>query len=101
MGQGKAPIFAHSLGRWTFDRRDFLRGISSSVAFSACARFAGALSPPPYPFDVIPGDVTGITWKHTAGHSEQKYLPETTGAGCAFLDYDNDGWMDILSLIHI
>jgi hypothetical protein len=23
------------------------------------------------------------------------YLPETTGAGCAFLDYDNDGWMDI------
>jgi hypothetical protein len=22
-------------------------------------------------------------------------LPETTGAGCAFLDYDNDGWMDI------
>ena len=24
-----------------------------------------------------------------------KYLPETSGAGCAFLDYDNDGWMDI------
>lgn len=23
------------------------------------------------------------------------YLPETTGAGCAFFDYDNDGWMDI------
>ena len=23
------------------------------------------------------------------------FLPETTGAGCAFLDYDNDGWMDI------
>ena len=23
------------------------------------------------------------------------YLPETTGAGCGFLDYDNDGWMDI------
>jgi enediyne biosynthesis protein E4 len=34
-------------------------------------------------------------WKHTAGKSPQKYLPETTGAGCAFLDYDNDGWMDI------
>ncbi len=24
-----------------------------------------------------------------------KHLPETSGAGCAFLDYDNDGWMDI------
>ncbi len=23
------------------------------------------------------------------------FLPETTGAGCAFFDYDNDGWMDI------
>jgi len=23
-------------------------------------------------------------------------LPETVGGGCAFLDYDNDGWMDIL-----
>lgn len=29
------------------------------------------------------------------GRSENYYLPETTGAGCAFLDYDNDGWMDI------
>ncbi len=30
-----------------------------------------------------------------AGRSPEHYLPETTGAGCAFLDYDNDGWMDI------
>ena len=29
------------------------------------------------------------------GHSKEKYLPETTGPGCAFLDYDNDGWIDI------
>lgn len=27
--------------------------------------------------------------------SAQHYLPETMGPGCAFLDYDNDGWMDI------
>src|SRR5208337_4949491 len=25
-----------------------------------------------------------------------KLLPETLGAGCAFLDYDRDGWQDIL-----
>ncbi|MDQ6705476.1 MAG: CRTAC1 family protein [Acidobacteriota bacterium] len=24
-----------------------------------------------------------------------RYMPETFGPGCAFLDYDNDGWMDI------
>jgi enediyne biosynthesis protein E4 len=29
------------------------------------------------------------------GRSPDYYLPETVGAGCAFLDYDNDGWMDI------
>jgi hypothetical protein len=27
--------------------------------------------------------------------SEQRYLPETLGPGCAFLDFDNDGWMDV------
>src|SRR5207249_251499 len=32
---------------------------------------------------------------HVNGRSPGYYLPETTGAGCAFLDYDNDGWMDI------
>ena len=27
--------------------------------------------------------------------SPSRYLPEALGPGCAFLDYDNDGWMDI------
>ena len=27
--------------------------------------------------------------------SPERYLPETMGPGVAFLDYDNDGWMDI------
>ena len=46
-------------------------------------------------FEEIPPSVSGITWVHTAGKSPQKHLPETSGAGCAFIDYDNDGWMDI------
>ena len=46
-------------------------------------------------FEEIPPAQSGITWVHTAGRSEEKFLPETSGAGCAFLDYDNDGWMDI------
>ena len=32
---------------------------------------------------------------HDNAMSEHRYLPETLGPGCAFLDYDNDGWMDI------
>jgi hypothetical protein len=27
--------------------------------------------------------------------SKDHFLPEALGPGCAFLDYDNDGWMDI------
>ncbi len=27
--------------------------------------------------------------------SDGRYLPETCGSGCAFIDFDNDGWMDI------
>jgi hypothetical protein len=46
-------------------------------------------------FEESPTSVTGITWRHTSGRSREDYLPETTGAGCAFFDYDNDGWMDI------
>ena len=44
-------------------------------------------------------DVTaqaGIHFKHNSGAFGKKYLPETLGTGCAFLDYDNDGWQDIL-----
>ena len=49
----------------------------------------------PNAFQEVPPAKSGINWVHTAGKSPQKYLPETSGAGCAFLDYDNDGWMDI------
>lgn len=32
------------------------------------------------------------------GVDSKKYILESTGCGCAFLDYDNDGWMDIFLL---
>jgi hypothetical protein len=59
------------------------------------SRLARALPEPTYPFEEIASSTSGISWKHVAGKSPEKYLPETTGAGCAFIDYDNDGWMDI------
>jgi enediyne biosynthesis protein E4 len=38
----------------------------------------------------------GIDFVHHSGAFGSKYLPETLGPGCAFLDYDGDGWLDIL-----
>ena len=38
----------------------------------------------------------GIQFVHNNGAFGKKYLPETMGSGCAFIDYDNDGWPDIL-----
>jgi len=69
--------------------------MAGALASPALSKFAAAAEPVAYPFSEIPSSVSGITWSHTAGNSPDKYLPETTGAGCAFLDYDNDGWMDI------
>jgi hypothetical protein len=44
-------------------------------------------------------DVTraaGLTFRHNNGAYGGKLLPETLGSGCAFVDYDADGWPDIL-----
>ena len=44
-------------------------------------------------------DVTqqaGLNFRHNSGAFGAKYLPETMGPGCAFIDYDGDGWLDIL-----
>jgi len=93
--------------------------ITSLFLFSACKQPAStatpstatpevanqAPSPSPSPTPPRPSgpieftDVTaqaGIHFKHNSGAFGKKYLPETLGEGCAFLDYDNDGWQDIL-----
>ena len=46
-------------------------------------------------FEEVPAKVSGLNWVHNNAHSPDRHLPEAVGAGCAFFDYDNDGWMDI------
>ena len=37
----------------------------------------------------------GLYFRHTSGASGDYFLIETMGAGAAFFDYDNDGWLDV------
>jgi len=80
---------------FSFSRRQFLFSLAGGVSLAGFPRLAGTLTEATSPFEVVTPEVSGIRWAHSSGKSSEHYLPETTGAGCAFLDYDNDGWMDI------
>ncbi len=61
---------------------------------------SSASSPAPASAKPLPKftDVTksaGISFVHNSGRTGKKYLPESLGSGCAFLDADGDGWLDI------
>jgi hypothetical protein len=47
------------------------------------------------PFVELTAEQSGIRWVHENAMSPQRYMPEAIGPGCAFLDFDNDGWMDL------
>jgi hypothetical protein len=66
---------------------------SESNAPPASPPRAAAVSPIQF---IEATDAAGIHFKHHNGAHGKKWMPETTGSGCAFLDYDNDGWEDIL-----
>jgi len=65
-------------------------GLSRSAVASSPARSAG-----PIEFRDMTKQA-GILFKHNSGAFGKKYLPETMGSGVCVLDYDNDGWQDLL-----
>jgi len=84
------------------NRRDFLFSalFSPWTAVLATATFprwawAGASSNLGFRFTDVTSEA-GIRFQHNSGSYGGKLLPETLGSGCAFLDYDADGWQDIL-----
>src|SRR5687768_14779180 len=78
-------------------RRDLLRYCGVTLAVGTSRRRAAEQTPAVPSFRLA--DVTrdaGLQFQHNNGAYGGKLLPETLGSGCAFLDYDNDGWQDIL-----
>jgi enediyne biosynthesis protein E4 len=69
-------------------RRELLLGAPLAAAFAAG-------SDPGFRLVNVTA-AAGIDFQHNSGAFDRKFLPETLGPGCAFLDYDGDGWLDIL-----
>src|SRR4051795_10259532 len=75
-----------------FTRRELL-WLAAGGTSTLLARSSMAQSEPL--FAEVAASASGIEWVHENALSDNRYLPETLGPGCAFLDYDNDGWMDL------
>ncbi|MBV8864259.1 MAG: CRTAC1 family protein [Acidobacteriaceae bacterium] len=75
-------------------RRRFIRSLCASLpVFSLDQLLAG--TPLGVQFVNVAREA-GLNAKTTFGaESKNKYLLETTGCGVAFIDYDNDGWLDL------
>jgi enediyne biosynthesis protein E4 len=74
-----------------FSRREWLWLAASAGVRSLSGQAAGAEAL----FLEIPPSASGIEFVHDNAMSPEHYLPETLGPGAAFLDFDNDGWMDL------
>jgi enediyne biosynthesis protein E4 len=98
----------------TVTRRDFVRISLGSAAIAASPRlFAQGVAnrtvkpvarpaPSGRPFHAHFVDIASEAGLHApviyGGTDTKKYILESTGCGCAFIDYDNDGWIDIFLL---
>jgi hypothetical protein len=79
-------------------RRFFILSLLAATLYGAQARVLYAQpqqQAAPVSFAEVAPKESGISWVHNNVQSQERYLPETVGAGCVFFDYDNDGWMDI------
>jgi hypothetical protein len=97
-----------------FTRRSFVQlSLGSILAGSAARLLAQGVSthttkavarpaPSGKPFNAHFTDIASAAGLRAptiyGGIDTKKYIIESTGCGCAFIDYDNDGWMDIFML---
>ena len=98
----------------TVSRRDFMRAsLGSALSLTTSRAFAQGMgghaakpmarqAPSGRPFNAHFTDVAAAAGLHAptiyGGEQSNKYILESDGCGCAFIDYDNDGWMDIFLL---
>ncbi|MHB8484364.1 MAG: CRTAC1 family protein [Candidatus Acidiferrales bacterium] len=76
-------------------RRDLLKAMGTAAACAPLGvRRAFAQAPPSVKFIDI-AESAGIDFRHDNAASSEKYLIETMGSGCGWIDYDQDGLLDL------
>lgn len=65
-----------------------------AAALSAPRAAAVPVDCPPFAFAEVAREA-GISFLHDRGSTPDKTLPETMGAGLAWIDVDGDGWLDL------
>jgi hypothetical protein len=61
----------------------------------AAAPQRGTQAPVRYPMFRDVAQAAGVDFSHISGASDERFFPEIMGSGGLFLDFDNDGWLDI------
>src|SRR5947199_6927245 len=80
--------------RSALSRRELLQALAAAVASRPAAATASrAVTSNPIFVDVAAS--SGITFQHDPAASPEKYLIETMGSGCGWIDYDQDGLIDL------
>jgi hypothetical protein len=77
----------------TFSRRQLLKFFGGALATTG-TRFASA-SPASHVTFVDVAHSSGINFRHDNAASQEKYLIETMGSGCGWIDYDQNGLLDL------
>src|SRR5262249_34851633 len=87
-------IPALSSNHMPISRRNFVRSLCAAIPVFSFDQIVTGL-PLPTQFVNVAREA-GLRAKTIFGDERKnKFLMETTGCGCAFIDYDNDGWLDI------
>jgi enediyne biosynthesis protein E4 len=76
-------------------RREFIKQSVGAGILAGALPFPSAAASPDFRLTDVT-ESAGIHFRQNNGSYGGKLLPETLGSGCAFLDYDADGWQDIL-----
>ena len=79
--------------RSALSRRELLQVLAALASRPAAGAASQAVTSNPVFVDVAPS--SGITFQHDNAASPEKYLIETMGSGCGWIDYDQDGLMDL------